>query len=71
MSLRLMKNITSQSWDIISMHDAVIDWFNKFVKYQQDLLVFTDHKGRLIVDGDAELTWVDGNKDENEAPIKV
>ena len=40
-------------------------------KDRQEILVFTDHKGRIIKDSDVDLTWVDGYGDENEAPLKV
>ena len=60
MSPRLMKNITSQYWDIIPIPETVIDRVNILGKYQKKILVFTDRKGRLIVDGDVEITGVDG-----------
>ena len=66
-----MENITRQFWDMIRMPDTGIDRVNILVKYQQELLVFTSHKGRLIGDGDVDLTGVDGDGDENEAPLKV
>ena len=34
-------------------------------------MIFTDPKGRIIGDGDVELTGVDGDGDENEAPLKI
>ena len=34
-------------------------------------MVFTDFRGQLIVDGDVELTGVDGDGDENESPLKL
>ena len=40
-------------------------------KYQQELFVFTDYKGRLIGDGDVYFTGVDGDRYENEAPLKI
>ena len=66
-----MKNITIRSWYIISMPDTVIDQVNILGKYQQELLLFTDIKGRLIRDGGVNLTGVDGGGDENEAPLKI
>ena len=71
MSLSSMKNITRRSWDIILMPDTVIDPLNLLGKYQQELLVITDCKGWIIGDGDVELTGMDGNGDENEAPLKI
>ena len=56
---------------MIPMPEPVIDRVNILVKYQQELLVFTDHKGRLIVDSYVELTGVDVDGDENEAPLKL
>ena len=34
-------------------------------------MVFTDWKGRLIGDGDVDLTGVDKGGDENETPLKT
>ena len=34
-------------------------------------MVYTYHKGQLIGYGDVKLTGVDGDGDENEAPIKI
>ena len=34
-------------------------------------MVSTYHKGQLIGDGDGNLTVVDGDGDENEAPINI
>ena len=65
-----MKNITRRSWYMIPMPDTVIDRVNLLGKYQQEQL-FTDHKVQIIGDGDVELTGVDGDGDENEAPIKI
>ena len=65
MSLRPKKNITRQSWDMIPMPYEVIDRVNILGKYQQELSVFTDHRGQVIVDGDVDLTGVDGDEDEN------
>ena len=48
---------------MIAMPDIVNFRFNVLGKYQQNLLVFTDRKGRLIVDGDVDLTGVDGYGD--------
>ena len=71
MSLRSMKNITRRSWDIIPMPDKFINWVNLLGKYQQELLIFTDHKGKIIGNGDVEITGVDGDRDVNEAPLKL
>ena len=54
------ENITRQYWYIISMIYTVIHQVNIPEKYQQEILVFTDHKGRLIGDGDVDLTGVKG-----------
>ena len=54
-SLRSMKNITRRFWDIIPMPDTVIYWVNLLGKYQQELFVFADCKGRIVGDGDVEL----------------
>ena len=51
--------------------DKFIDLVNILGKYQQYLLVSTDHKGKLIRDGNGNLTGVDGDGDENEAPINI
>ena len=61
---------------MILMPDTIIYRVNILVKDQQELLVFTDHKGRLIGDRDMNLTVVDveGDKNEtslNEAPVKI
>ena len=65
------ENITKQSWDVIPIPDTVIDWVNLLVKYLQEILVFTDRRGRTIGDGDVELVVVDGAGDENESPLKI
>ena len=52
------------------MPDTVIDRFNLLGKYQHDILIFTDCKGRIIGDGDVELTVVDGDGDENDPSLK-
>ena len=70
MSLRSMQKITRRSWDMILIPDTVIYRINILVKYKQELLVFTDWKGRLIGDGDVYLIGLDGDGDENEAPLK-
>ena len=69
MSLRSIKNITRQYWDIIPMPDTVIDRVNPLVKYQQQISVFNDSKVQIIGYDDGELTGVDG--DENDAPLKI
>ena len=69
MSLSSMKNITRKSWDMTLMPDTVIDRFNLLGKDQPEILAFSDRKGRLIADGDVELTGVDG--DEKEASLKI
>ena len=51
------------------MTDTVIDWVNIFGKYQPELLLFSDLKGQLIIDGDVNLTVLDG--DGNYAPLKT
>ena len=71
MILRSMRNITRLSWDIISMPDTVIDRVDILVKHQQELLVFTDHRGLIIGDGDVDLTGLDRSGGENEAPLKI
>ena len=63
MRLRSMKNITRRSWDMILMPATVIERVNILGKDQQELLVFTDCKGRIIGDGDVDIKGVDG--DEN------
>ena len=64
MRLRSMKNIIRQYWDMILMPYTVIDLVNISEKYQQEILVFTDRKGRLVGDGDVDLTGEDGDGDE-------
>ena len=54
---------------MILIPNKFIDLVNILVKYQQQLLVSTTNKGQLIGDGDGNLTGVDGDGDENEAPI--
>ena len=71
MSLRSVKNITRQSWDILPITDTVVDRVNILGKYQQSLLIFTDLSSRLTGDGDVELTEVDRDGYENEAPLKI
>ena len=61
MSLRSMENVSKKYWDMIPIPDTVIDWVNLLGKYQPDLLVFTDIKGWLVVDGGVDLTVVDGD----------
>ena len=61
--LRSMKNIKRRYWDIIPMPDTVIYHINILGKYQQELLIFTSHKGQLVEYGDAKLTVVDGDGD--------
>ena len=56
MSLKSTKDITRRSWDMIPMTDTVIDRVNLFGKYQPKLLLFTDHRGQLIVDSYVNLT---------------
>ena len=56
---------------MILMPDTVIDQLNILGKHQQELLVFTYQKGGLIVDGDKDITGVDGDEDENQVPIKL
>ena len=71
MILITMKNITRKSWYIIPMPDKVIYRLNILVKYKQEILVFTYNKGRLIGDGDFDITVVDGGGDENEVQLKI
>ena len=66
-----MKKITRQYWDIIPIPDIVIDQVKILGKEQQELLVFTDCKVRIIGDGDAELTGVYGDGYEQETPLKI
>ena len=57
------------------MPDTFIYWVNISVKYQPELLVFTDRKRWLIGDGDVKITGLDrdgdgdGDGDENEATL--
>ena len=71
MSMRSMEKTTRRYWDMSLISDKLIDLVNILGKYQQQLLVSTDHKGKLIGDGDGNLTGVDGDGDENEAPINI
>ena len=64
-----MKNITRRSWDMILVPDTVIYRVNLLGKHQQGILVFTYSKGKIIEDGNVELTGVDGDGDENEARL--
>ena len=65
----VIKNITRLSWYMIPMPDTVSDQLNMLGKYEQELLVFNCHRGRLIGDVDVYLTGVDG--DANEYPLKI
>ena len=56
---------------MILMPDIVIYRVDLLGKYQQELLVFTDHKWRLIGGGDVDLTVVDEGGDENKVPLKI
>ena len=71
MSLRSTIRITVIYWDMIPMLATVIDWANLLGKDQQELLLLTDRRGRLMGDGDVYLKSVDWDGDENEAPLKV
>ena len=66
-----MKNITGRYWDMIPLPDIVIDRFNILGKYKQELLLFNDHKGRIIGYGYVNLTGMDGDGDENYSPLKI
>ena len=46
---------------MIPIPDTVIDWVNIFGKYQPELLLFSDLKGQLIIDGDVDLIVLDGD----------
>ena len=50
---------------MILMPDTIIYRVNILVKYQQELLVFTDIKGWIIGDSDVDLTGVYGDGDEH------
>ena len=52
---------------MILMPDTFIDRVNILGKYQQYILIFTNHNGRLIGDGDVELIGVDGYGNETES----
>ena len=56
---------------MIQMPDTVIYRFNMLGKYQQEILVFTDYRFQIIGDGDVYIKGVDGNGDENQAPLKI
>ena len=71
MSLRSMKKVTRQSRDMILITDTVVYQVNLLGKDQQYILLFTDSKGRIFGDGYVELTGVYGDRDENEAPLKI
>ena len=58
MILRSVKNITRKYWDMIPKLDTVIYRFHLLGKYQPEILVFTDSKDQLIVDGGVDLTGV-------------
>ena len=58
MRLSSMRKITRQSWYIIMMPYTVIAWVNILGKYHQEIF-FTDHKGRLIGNGDVDITGVE------------
>ena len=69
MSLRSMKNITKISWYMIPMPYTVIYRFGILGRYKQQLLVFTDNKGKLVEDGDVERIGVD--EDEDGSSLKI
>ena len=46
---------------MIPITDTVTEWVNILGKYQPELLLFTDIKGQIIIDGDVNLTVVDGD----------
>ena len=48
------------------MPDKVIYRVIILVKYQPELLVFTDRKGWILGDGDVKITGVDGDGDGDE-----
>ena len=71
MSLMSMKNNTRQSWGMISVSVTVIYQVNIIGKYQQELLVSIDIKGRLIGCGDVDPAGMDWGGDENDASLKI
>ena len=56
---------------MILMLDTAISRVDLLGKHQQDILIFTHRRGRLIGDGNVGLKGVDGDGDENEAPLKI
>ena len=48
---------------MIPMPYTIVDRVNILGKYQQELFLFTGCKGRLIVDGDVDITGVNGGGD--------
>ena len=55
---------------MVPITKTVIYRFNILVKYQHDILVFTNYTGQLIRYGNVELIIVDGGGDKNEASPK-
>ena len=53
------------------MHGTVIYWVDLLGKYQQELLVFTDCKSRLIGDDGIYITVANCGGVEKETPLKI
>ena len=50
---------------------TVVDRLNILGKYQQELFLFTDCKGQIIVDCDVNIIRVNGGGDENDAILTI
>jgi hypothetical protein len=64
MDLNTGKKIVCRSWDVIPMHDIIIDRVNALCRYQPQHLTFTDRHGRLV--GDIEIPGVDADEDDDD-----
>ena len=71
MSMRSMDNIKRRSWDKTPTPYTGIERFNILGEYNQAILVFTNSRVRLIVDGYVDLTVLNGYWDENESPLNI
>jgi hypothetical protein len=64
MALNSGKKIVHCSWDVIPMHDLVIDWVNALGRDQPQHMTFNNKNGRLI--GDVEIPGVDAEEDNDD-----
>ena len=60
LSLRSMKTVIRRYWDMIPMHDTVVDQVNISVNINKSRWLFTDQNIWIFRYGDVNLTGVDG-----------